>query len=112
MLLFFYYLFQWSFASKMIKNVKHDKEKNHGEFEELHSIKDEFIFCPYCEKENIPNIPVRKLISTGGKGKVELTGAELKEKHKQDAIAFKKEVYKNERLMANIIGPKYDGKFR
>ena len=40
-----------------------DKDKNHGEFEEFHSIKAEVNFCPHCEKEGMPNIPVKKLIS-------------------------------------------------
>jgi len=95
------------------KCLNPDKEKNHGEFEEFHSIKAEINFCPHCEKEGTPGIPVKKLISGGsGKGKVELGAQESKEKLKQDIASFKKEVYKNEKLMANIIGPKYDGKFR
>jgi putative FmdB family regulatory protein len=72
------------------------------EWEEFYSIKsDPPTVCPSCKTEGT----VKRLISGGsGKGKVELTGHEYKEKVMSDANALKREAYRNENVMANLVG--------
>jgi putative FmdB family regulatory protein len=76
-------------------------ECNH-EWEDDYSIKaDPPTVCPSCKFEG----KVKRLISGGsGKGKVELTGHEYKEKVMSDATALKREAYRNENVMANLVG--------
>jgi len=62
-------------------------------------------FCPKCGKKT-----VKRLISLGGKGVVELTGHDLSDKLKNDAVKLKKELATSEKSYANWIGEdKYQG---
>lgn len=72
------------------------------EWEDEYSIKaDPPTVCPECKCEG----QVKRLISGGsGKGRVELTGHEYKEKVMSDAQALKREAYRNENVMANLVG--------
>lgn len=38
----------------------------HGEFDEVHSIKEQLDECPKCKEEGLPPQKVNRLISTGG----------------------------------------------
>lgn len=75
----------------------------HGVFEEVHSIKIKLEHCPQC-KEDGKETPVKRLISLGGKGVVELTGAELVSKVKADAAQLKKEAAKSEKVYSSLLG--------
>lgn len=55
--------------------------------------------CPQCGANT-----VKRLISLGGKGIVELTGNDLVEKIKQDANQMKRDARNSEKLYANLIG--------
>lgn len=55
--------------------------------------------CPKCGKNT-----VKKLISLGGKGIVELTGQELTDKLKSDGRQLQRDAAKNEKLYANLLG--------
>lgn len=78
----------------------------HNEFEEYHSMSDEAKLkeCPHCRKEKDISTPVKRLINSMTKGVVELTGQEYTDKVKQDAAAYKKEVYRSELLYSNVLG--------
>lgn len=76
----------------------------HGVFEVTHSIKIKLEHCPKCEEEGDATHPVERLISLNGKGVVELTGNELKEKVLSDAKAYKAELSRNENTHANFVG--------
>lgn len=77
------------------------------EFEDTYSIYDSPpTICPKC-KEN----SVRRMIGFATAGKVELSGDELKQKVLSDAKDFKKQVMKDEKLLANLVGEqKYEAK--
>ncbi len=76
-----------------------DEECKH-EWEAEHSIKaDPLKVCPKCQKES-----AKRLISLCGKGVVELTGQELKDSVKADANRLKKEIYREEKKYANVLG--------
>lgn len=72
------------------------------EWEDFFSIKaDPPTVCPKCNTEG----KVKRLISGGsGRGVVELTGNELKQKVMADAAALKREAYSNENVLANLVG--------
>jgi putative FmdB family regulatory protein len=70
----------------------------HGIFEEYHSIKTKLENCPQCQQ------PIKRLISLGGKGVVELNGQELVDKLKGDAKKLKSEAAKDEKVYANLLG--------
>jgi putative FmdB family regulatory protein len=55
--------------------------------------------CPECHKPD-----VLRLCSMGGKGVVELTGHDLMEKLKSDALQLKKDAAKSEKVYANLLG--------
>jgi putative FmdB family regulatory protein len=55
--------------------------------------------CPKCKKQS-----VKKLISLGGKGVVELTGQDLVDKTKADIKQLKKDMHKNENVYADLLG--------
>jgi hypothetical protein len=75
------------------------------EFEEFHSIMIKLEHCPLCKEAGLPDHAPDRLISGGsGRGIVELTGDDLVKKTKEDAAAFKKEVYSNEYQYASVIG--------
>ena len=76
--------------------------KNYPEFEEFHSISTNVDNCPECGSK------VTRLINCEGGAKVELFGQDFVDKIKSDAKQLKKEVHKNENLMANLVGPKFD----
>jgi putative FmdB family regulatory protein len=70
------------------------------EWEEEYSIKaDPPDTCPKCGLKT-----VKRLISLGGKGVVELTGRDLIEKCKADAQQMKKDIYNSEKLYSNMLG--------
>lgn len=71
------------------------------EWEDMYSIKsDPPTQCPKCLQET-----AQRLVSGGsGRGNVELTGNDLKEKIKSDSVEFRKDVMKSENLLANVIG--------
>jgi putative FmdB family regulatory protein len=71
-----------------------------NEWEDEYSIKaDPPKFCPKCGAES-----VKRLISLGGKGVVELNGHELVEKLKGDAQQIKKEASRSDKVYANLLG--------
>lgn len=76
---------------------------SHGIFEETHSITIKLEFCPHCKEAGI-DTPVKRLISLGGKGIVELTGQELVDKVKSDAQQIKKEASTNANKYASLLG--------
>jgi putative FmdB family regulatory protein len=76
---------------------------NHGIFEEYHSMSIKLEHCPQC-KEGGTEQTVKRLISLGSRGVVELTGQELVDKLKGDAQQLKKDAAKSEKLYANLLG--------
>jgi len=71
------------------------------EWEEEYSIKDNPPeFCPNCKEKT-----VKRLISLGGKGQVELYGQDLADKCKADAKQLKKDAARNENIYSNLLGP-------
>jgi len=79
---------------------EHVCESCNNEWEESYSIKaDPPKVCPACGKET-----VKRVISLGGKGVVELYGRDLKDKVMADTKALKKELHSNEYAYANAIG--------
>lgn len=77
------------------------------EWEEVMSWKDPIPSeCPECKTEG----KVRKLISLPSPGVVELTKREFKEQLNANRHKLKNEVYRNENLLANVVGEdKYQG---
>jgi putative FmdB family regulatory protein len=74
------------------------------EWEDTYSIKqDPPKFCPSCGAES-----VKRLISLGGKGVVELYGQDLIAKVKGDAQQLKKDAAKSEKIYSNLLG---EGKY-
>ena len=70
------------------------------EWEDSYSIKaDPPKVCPKCGAES-----VKRLISLGGKGVVELYGQDLVEKIKGDAQQLKKDATKSDKVYANLLG--------
>jgi putative FmdB family regulatory protein len=70
------------------------------EWEEEYSIKDNPPeSCPKCQAKT-----VKRLISLGGKGVVELTGQDLINKCKEDANKIKKEIAHDANKYANFLG--------
>jgi putative FmdB family regulatory protein len=57
--------------------------------------------CPKCQAKT-----VKRLISLGGKGVVELTGQELVDKVKSDVKQLKKDMRTNDNVYANLLGEK------
>lgn len=72
------------------------------EWEDIYSIKQNPpTICPSCNIDG----KVRRLISGGsGKGIVEITGHELKDKLKKEGQELKRAALKDENLMANLVG--------
>lgn len=75
----------------------------HGEFEETHSVKIKLEHCPKCKSEG-KDQEVKRLISLGGKGVVELTGQDLINKIKGDVGQLKKDAAKSDKVYANLLG--------
>jgi putative FmdB family regulatory protein len=70
------------------------------EWEDEYSIKaDPPDTCPNCKSKT-----VKRLISLGGKGVVELTGQDLIDKCKSDAKKIQIEASKDENTYANLLG--------
>lgn len=70
------------------------------EWEDVYSIKkDPPKICPRCNKET-----AQRTISLSSKGIVELHGQDFVDKTMEDGRKFKEEVYKSEKLYANILG--------
>lgn len=70
------------------------------EWEEEYSIKaDPPDTCPNCQAKT-----VKRLISLGGRGVVELTGQDLVDKCKADAQQMKKDIAKDEKKYASMLG--------
>ena len=83
--------------------------ETHGEFEEVHSIKIKLENCPKCAEGGKVQ-PIKRLISLGGKGVVELSGQELVDKLKGDAKSLQRKAAKDEKVYANLLGEdKYQG---
>lgn len=76
---------------------------NHGIFEEYHSISIKLEYCPQC-KEAVKEQEIKRLISLGSKGVVELTGQDLVDKCKADAQVLKKDAAAKEKVYANLLG--------
>ncbi len=75
------------------------------EFEEFHSIMTVLEDCPLCkEAGKEPHKPERLISGGAGKGIVELTGNDLKQKIQQDAASLRRETMTSERTLANIVG--------
>lgn len=75
----------------------------HGIFEEEHSIKIKLQYCPKCEEEGKQQ-EIKRLISLGGKGVVELYGQDLIDKCKNDAKKIKEEMHNSTNKYANMLG--------
>lgn len=75
----------------------------HGEFEAEHSIKIKLEHCPQC-KEDGKEQTIKRLISLGGKGVVELSGQDLINKLKDDAKQLQKDASKSEKIYSNLLG--------
>ncbi len=56
--------------------------------------------CPLCGTDG----KVKRLISNLCSGRVLLTGQDLKDKVKQDTVALKNEIARNENVRANYMG--------
>ena len=79
---------------------KCNNTKCNNEWEDFRSIVAPLPECPKCNGKEVIH-----LISGGsGKGKVELGAQEYREKVKQDAADFKRQVYKDEKLYSNLTG--------
>jgi putative FmdB family regulatory protein len=79
--------------------------KDHGEFEEYHSISHLIEECPKCQAEGKEVVQkVKRLICGTSKGIVELTGQDLVDKVKADAKQLQKDAAKNENIYANVLG--------
>lgn len=75
-------------------------EKCGHEWEDTYSIKtDPPKVCPKCNQET-----AKRLISSGPRGVVELTGQDLVDKIRADANAIKKDAAKKEKVYANLLG--------
>lgn len=72
------------------------------EFEDIYGMTDPVpTKCPLCEVDG----QVERLISGGsGKGRVELTGHELKAQIQKDTQELKRAAMKDEKLLANLVG--------
>lgn len=72
------------------------------EWEEIYSMREPTpTVCPECKAEG----QVVRFISGGsGKGIVEITGHELKDKLKKEGQELKRAALKDENLMANLVG--------
>jgi len=75
----------------------------HGIFEEFHSMSLKLEHCPQC-KEKGKDQEVKRLISLGGKGIVELYGTDLVDKIKSDVRQLKKDAAKDEKVYSNLLG--------
>jgi putative FmdB family regulatory protein len=75
----------------------------HGIFEEYHSIKIKLEHCPQCQAAGKEQ-EVKRLISLGGKGVVELTGHDLVAKTKEDIVKLKSDMSKSDKVYANMLG--------
>lgn len=75
----------------------------HGIFEEFHSMSIKLEHCPECEKAG-ETIEIKRLISLGSRGIVELTGQDLIDKIKSDTKQLKKDAAKDEKIYANLLG--------
>jgi putative FmdB family regulatory protein len=78
------------------------------EWEDIYSMKtDAPTTCPECKTEG----QVKRLISGGsGKGIVEITGHDLKDKLKKEGQELKQAAMKDENLLANLVGDSYNTK--
>lgn len=75
----------------------------HGEFEEIHSITIKLEHCPKCAEEGKVQ-PVKRLISLGARGVVELSGQDLVDHVKSDAKRIQKEASKDANKYASLLG--------
>ena len=80
----------------------HECQACNKEFEDFYSITaDPPTICPLCNAEG----KIKRLIYGGsGRGIVELSGHELKDKIKEDAGKMLHEANKNENYLANLVG--------
>ena len=74
------------------------------EFEEFHSITKQIEECPLCKEAGREDHKPKRLISGPSAGRVELSGRDYIAKVKEDAKAFKKEVYSSEKAYSNVVG--------
>lgn len=75
----------------------------HGEFEEYHSMSIKLEKCPQCTAEG-KDQEIKRLISSGSKGVVELYGQDLVDKIKGDIRKLKADAAKDEKVYANLLG--------
>ena len=83
------------------------EDGGHGEFEEMHSIRDDakLTECPLCKEKDNTITSVKRVISGGsGRGIVELTGQDAVAKAKVDAAKFNRDVHSSEKLYSNVLG--------
>lgn len=81
-------------------NYEYTCVKCEENWEDLYNLSDPIPNCPECDSsENVV-----KLISLCAKGVVQLGLYEQKVKIKSDAIKMQKETFKNENLLANLVG--------
>ncbi len=76
----------------------------HNEFEEFHSMSIKLEKCPTCEKEGVETKVERLIPGGGARGIVELYGNDLVEKIKSDTVQLKKDMAKDEKVYANMLG--------
>ncbi len=81
---------------------QHRHEECNHEWEVWQSIKaPDPTECPKCKgTENI----IRLISGGSGKGRVELTGQDLISKVQQDTQQLKKDIHRDEKLYANVLG--------
>jgi putative FmdB family regulatory protein len=75
----------------------------HGEFEEEHSITIKLTHCSKCKEEGREQ-EIKRLISLGGKGIVELSGQDLVNQVKSDAKKLQRDAAKSEKIYSNLLG--------
>lgn len=75
----------------------------HGIFEEFHSSAIKLEHCPQCQDVGKEQ-EIKRLISLGSRGVVELVGQDLVDKCKSDAKKIKAEAAKDEKVYANLLG--------
>ncbi|HEY5267984.1 MAG TPA: zinc ribbon domain-containing protein [Candidatus Saccharimonadales bacterium] len=75
----------------------------HGVFEEYHSMSVKLTHCEKCKATGVEQ-EIKRLISLGSRGVVELYGQDLVDKLKGDVQKLKGEAAKDEKVYSNLLG--------
>jgi hypothetical protein len=79
-------------------------ETNNKEFDAEHSIKTELEECMICAELGMPNHKPKRLIAGRTSARVELGEQEYRAKIKADTAEYKRDFYKSEDKIANMVG--------